>query len=422
VISIVTEIGKQQEDLIMSDKKETWRTENWWVSPWDFMEEVRKEFKPAKQIKVHDVTLRDGEQQAGIIFTKDEKIGLAEELAALGVSRIEPGMPVVSAEDEAAVKEIVKRKLGPEIFAGCRSVVDEIKRAADCGVTGVTIGTPASRHLIEQGVGWPLERAAEHAIKATLTAKELGLHVLFFPIDGSRADMEWYFSFIERVARDGHIDSLVVSDTFGVLTPQSASYLIKRLKEKFNIPLECHFHNHFGMAVANTAAAVMSGADAIHTAVTGIGEGSGNCCMEEVVVALLALYGIDVGVNYERLYGIAKRVGELAGTPANRPFVGDRTFTLETGEGVLFYRHTWPANPTVFFPILPKVVGHPDPEIVLGKKSGIDAVELWAEKMSIELTKEEAREIVARVKKRAVDLRRLITEEEFREMVRSVKG
>lgn len=402
--------------------KELWKADGWWVSPWDFMEEVTKDFKPAKQVKVHDVTLRDGEQQAGIIFTKEEKIGLAEELAALGVYRIEPGMPVVSVEDEVAVKEIVKRKLGPQVFAGCRSVVDEIKKAADCGVDGVTIGTPASRHLIEQGVGWPLERAAEHAIKATLAAKELGLYTLFFPIDGSRADMELYFSFIDQVARDGHVDSLVVSDTFGVLTPQGAGYLVKRLKERLNIPLECHFHNHFGMAVANTAAAVMSGADIIHTAVTGIGEGSGNCCMEEIVVALLALYGVDVGVNCERLYGIAKRVRELAGTPANRPFVGERTYTIETGEGVLFYRNVWRECPTVLFPILPKVVGHPAPEVVLGKKSGIDAVELWAERIGTHLTKEEGREVVTRVKRRASEVRRLVSEDEFREIVRDVKG
>ncbi len=405
----------------MSKTGELWKKPGWWVSPWNFMENVTKGFTTAKQIKVHDVTLRDGEQQAGIIFTKDEKIRLAEEMAALGVHRIEPGMPIVSSEDEAAVKEIVKRNLGPQIVAGCRSVVDEIKKAADCGVNAVNIGTPSSQHLIQDGVGWPLERAAEHAIKATLTAKELGLYTIFFPIDGSRANADWYFSFVEKVATEGHIDALVVSDTFGTLTPQSTAYFVSRIKEKFDMPLECHFHNHFGMAVANTIAGVMSGADVIHTAVTGIGEGSGNCCMEEVVVALLALYNVDLGIKCEGLYEIAKHVGALAGRAANRPFVGEQTYTMETGEGALFYRHVKDKCPTVFFSLLPEVVGHPKPQVVLGKKSGIDAVELSAERMGIELTKEQGRAIVPKVKQRAMEQRRLITDEEFREFVNAVK-
>ena len=206
----------------MTIKGEPWKTDNWLVSPWDFMEEVTKDFKPPKQVKIYDVTTRDGEQQAGLTFSKDDKIRIAEKLASLGVQRIEPAMPIVSPEDEAAVREIVKRNLGPEIFAGTRSIVDEIKRAADCGVKGVTIGTPVSEHLIQYGLGWPLERALDAAIQATLTAKELGLYTAVFPIDGSRAEMNWYFNFVERVAKQGHMDSLVVSDTLGVLSPHGA--------------------------------------------------------------------------------------------------------------------------------------------------------------------------------------------------------
>ena len=384
------------------------------------MEEATKDFKPEKQVKIYDITLRDGEQQAGVIFSMDDKIRIAEKLASLGVQRIEPGMPIVSAEDEAAIKEIVKRNLGPEIFAGCRSIVDEVKRAADCGVKGVTIGAPVSEHLVKYGLGWPLDRTLDNSIKATLAAKELGLYTSFFPIDASRAGMNWYFEFVEKVATEGHIDSLVVSDTLGVLSPHGASTFVKSIKERLNKPLEVHFHNHFGMAVANTVAGVLSGAEVIHTAVTGIGEGSGNCCMEEVVMSLLALYGIDVGIRYNKLYETSRFVREICGAEANRPVVGDRVYNLETGEGTLFYRNVWPENATVLFPLLPQFVGHTDPVIVLGKKSGIDSIELWAEKLGIELTREKGREVVARVKKKAIDVRRLLTEEEFREIVQNV--
>jgi len=194
------------------------------------------------------------------------------------------------------------------------------------------------------------------------------------------------------------------------------------VKERINKPVEVHFHNHFGMAVANTVAGVLSGAEVVHAAVTGIGEGSGNCCLEEVVMSLLALYGIDVGIKYDKLYETSKFVRELAGAPANRPIVGDKVYDIETGEVVLFYKKCWNEHPTTFLPLHPRFVGHLDPEIVMGKKSGIDSVEIWANKLGIELTREEGREIVTQVKKLATDVKRLLTEEEFRKIVQNVKG
>ena len=90
-----------------------WKTNDWFVSEWNYAPEVTKDFKFAKNIKIHDVTLRDGEQQTGVILSKDEKIRIAEGLAEAGVHRIEAGMPIVSPSDNEAIKEIVKRNLGP---------------------------------------------------------------------------------------------------------------------------------------------------------------------------------------------------------------------------------------------------------------------------------------------------------------------
>ncbi|MDP1991172.1 MAG: hypothetical protein Q8K00_09115, partial [Syntrophales bacterium] len=120
-------------------KATPWKTDDWFVSPWNFLEEVTQGFNPPKKVRIHDVTLRDGEQQAGIIYRKQDKIRIAEKLAEAGVHRIETGMPAVSPMDEAAIREIVKRNLGPEIFCFSRCIVDDVKRAADCGVSGVVI-------------------------------------------------------------------------------------------------------------------------------------------------------------------------------------------------------------------------------------------------------------------------------------------
>jgi isopropylmalate/homocitrate/citramalate synthase len=187
----------------MVANKEPWKTDNWFVSPWNFLEEVNKDFKPPKQVRIHDVTLRDGEQQAGITFTKDDKIRIAEKLAEVGVHRIEAGMPAVSPADEAAIKEIVKHNLGPEIFCFSRCMIDDVKRAADCGVKGVVMEIPSSEHLIKYAYQWPMEKAIDLSVKATTAAKEMGLYTIFFTIDATRADMDWFLNLIERVAKEG---------------------------------------------------------------------------------------------------------------------------------------------------------------------------------------------------------------------------
>src|SRR5512139_1731431 len=111
-----------------------WKTDNWYVAKTNYFDEVTKDFNPPKRVRVHDVTLRDGEQQVGLVFTKDDKVRIAEGLAEAGVHRIEAGMPAVSKVDEAAIREIVKRNLGPEIFCFCRCMVDDVKKSIDCGV------------------------------------------------------------------------------------------------------------------------------------------------------------------------------------------------------------------------------------------------------------------------------------------------
>src|SRR5512139_2835579 len=138
-----------------------WKMADWFVREWNYAPEVTKDFKFAKNIKIHDVTLRDGEQQTGVILSKDDKIRIAEALAEAGVHRIEAGMPVVSPADAGAIQEIVKRNLGPQIFAFSRCMVDDVKRAIDCGVSGVVMEVPSSGHIIEYAYRWPLEKAIE---------------------------------------------------------------------------------------------------------------------------------------------------------------------------------------------------------------------------------------------------------------------
>ena len=404
-------------------ESQPWKTDNWFVSQWNYLEEVTRDYQPPSKVRIHDITLRDGEQQAGIIFTKDDKIRIAEKLSELGVHRIEAGMPAVSPRDEAAIKEIVKRNLPSEIFCFSRCMVNDVELAVDCGVDGIVIEIPASEHLIEQGYKWPLEKAIDLSIKATSFAKEQGLYTVFFTIDATRSDLSWLMDLVDRVATEGHMDAFTLVDTFGVLSPQAVTYFTKRVKERVTKPLEIHFHSDFGMGVANTINAVLAGAEVIHSTILGIGERAGNTPMEETVLALLTMYGIDVGLDYSKMNEISKLVQELSGVevPACRPFIGDGAYSIESGIVTGWYKNVFEENPTTVFPVHPDFVGHEAPRILMGKKSGLPNIEIWSKKLGIELSEEEALDVLGEVKLKSHDLKRVLTEDEFSEITKRVK-
>jgi len=406
----------------MSATAQPWKSDRWFVSPWNFAKEVTEGFNPPARLRIHDVTLRDGEQQAGIVFTRDEKVRIAEKLAEAGIHRIEAGTPAVSPNDEAAIKEIVKRKLGPEIFVLSRCMIDDVKRAVDCGVDGVTLEIPSSEHLVEHSYKWSMEKATDLSIKATRFAHEQGLYVSFFPVDATRSNIDWFLQLIKRVAAEGHMDALGLVDTFGVLSPQGAAYYARTMRRHISQPLEVHFHNNFGMAVANTIMAVLEGGEVIHSTITGIGEGGGNCPMIEATMALRILYGVDAGLKYEMFSELYDLITTLAGRGPNRPFVGEETYDVESGMVVSWHRNSRSSYPTETVPIDPALVGHRGPRYVMGKKSGIDSVSIWAEALNLDLDKDQGAEVLRRVKLYSHDVKRQLTEEEFKEIADAVKA
>lgn len=394
----------------------TWKTDKWFVSPWNYEEEVRSQLNFADKIKLHDVSLRDGEQQAGLIFSADEKIRIAEKLAEVGVHRIEAGMPAVSKEDEKAIKEIVKRNLGPEIFAFGRCMVEDVKRAVDCGVKGIVVEIPSSEHIIQKAYGWSLSKAIDLSIKATNYAKENGLYTVFFPIDASRAEINWFLDLITKVATEGHMDALTVVDTFGGCSPSAIPYLIKKIKERIHKPIEIHFHDDFGMGAANTVLGLAAGAEVAHTTITAIGERAGNAAYEDVALTLLTMYGVDLGLDYSKMYGLSKMVREISGLGLrqNRAIVGDLIYKIESGIIAGWYKNCGKTEPLELSPFKWDLVGHEAPEVVLGKNSGIDSVHIWLDKFGMSATEEQMLDLVQEVKKMAYDKHALLTPEEFR--------
>src|SRR5436309_2580434 len=118
------------------------RDDQWWVSPFNVADEVRGSFSLPARVQIHDATLRDGEQTPGVVFSVADKIAIAEMLAAVGVDRIEAGMPAVSDDDVAAIKQIAKLGLNSRIYTFVRAITADIDKSLECGVHGVILEVP----------------------------------------------------------------------------------------------------------------------------------------------------------------------------------------------------------------------------------------------------------------------------------------
>src|ERR1700694_4713553 len=123
----------------MSDQ--SYRENQWWVSSYNFLPEVRSKFNLPDRVTIHDATLRDGEQTPGVVFSVADKIAIAEKLDEVGVDRIEAGMPAVAEQDFQAIKEISRLGLKAKIYTFARAMTADIDKALECGSDRVIVGT-----------------------------------------------------------------------------------------------------------------------------------------------------------------------------------------------------------------------------------------------------------------------------------------
>ncbi len=402
--------------------KEPWKTDKWFISPWNYLPEVTKNYAFPKNIKIHDVTLRDGEQQTAVVFRREEKVAIAKKLDAMGVHRIEAGMPAVSPPDRAAISDIAALGLKAEIFGFARCIPSEVKVIKECGCTGIVIEIPASDHMIKHGYGWPIERAMKASIETTLAAKEAGLYTVFFTIDSTRTELSRFLDICEQVATEGHMDALTMADTMGGTTPDAYAYVVKKVIERLKKPVEAHCHMDFGLGVANTIAALQAGASVAHTTVTGLGERAGNVPMEETVMSLLCLYDRDLGIKTEKFVETSKFVMDLAKVtqPPNRPIVGEKLYEVESGIIAGWVRLGRDGHPLESIPVAPELVGQKPVSIVLGKNSGPPSMEEWCEKLGIKATDEEKMAMLQLVKAKSFEKKDLLTPEEFQAIANQV--
>nr|QNO54930.1 2-isopropylmalate synthase [Methanosarcinales archaeon ANME-1 ERB7] len=370
------------------------------------------------KIIINDTTLRDGEQSAGVVFNREEKLHIAQMLDAIGVQEIEAGIPAMGNDEQATIKAIIGLGLKAEISTWNRVAIPDIKASAECGVKRVSIAVPVSdihlKYILNKGRDWVLEETK----KVIEYAKEEGFYVCVGAVDASRSAEDFLMQFA-RTIQDCGADRLRFDDTVGILDPFQISELINKLRTEIDIDIEIHCHNDFGMATANTLAAVRAGARYASVTVNGLGERAGNAALEEVVMALKHIAGTDLGFDTARFRVLSEYVAKAAlrAIPVSKPIVGGAIFAHESGvhvDGIL-------KNPLTYEPFAPKEVGL-ERAIVIGKHSGSHAIRYVFEKRGINLTKEEADDILGMVRIAAENTKKAFSDDELMRLYQMYKA
>lgn len=389
----------------------------WWTSPYNDAEEVKAVAFPQQPVQIHDATLRDGEQTPGVVFTESDKIKIAEMLIETGIDRIEAGMPAVSDADFRAIQSIAKRYPQANIYSFVRAMKKDIDMSQDAGVKGVVIEIPIGYPKLQYQFHWTWENVLEKSIECINYAKSKGLNVVYFPYDTTRARLEDLEQLMRGIMAYAPPHSVGVVDTMGCALPQAIQYLVRKMTNlTHGLPVEVHTHNDFGMAVATELAGAAAGAQVLHCCVNGLGERTGNASLEELALNLSVLMDGKVKVDFIKLRELCLYVSKITGIPIppNNPFTGARNYTRESGIGVDLVTKA----PLAMFATDPHYFGQ-EGQIVLGKKSGKASIEYYLQKENIEASVEQIAEILDRVKALGTEKRRLITHDEFLNIVHS---
>ncbi len=363
----------------------------------------------ARNIRIFDTTLRDGEQSPGASMNLDEKMEVAQALIDLGVDIIEAGFPIASPGDFEAVREISTNFRGATICGLARCNEKDIDRAwealkhAQDARIHVFLATSAIHR--EFKLKMSRDEIIDRAVAGVKRAASYCDDVEFSPEDAARTELDFLCEVVEKSIAAG-ATTVNIPDTVGYATPTHMGNVIETLVNRVpNIDkavISIHCHNDLGLAVANSLAAVEHGAGQIECTINGIGERAGNCSLEEVVMAMRTrgdYYGVDTKINSKRLVPTSRLVSTITGIAVqrNKAIVGRNAFAHEAGihqDGML-------KEPTTYEIMRPEDVGFTKTDLVLGKHSGRAALDDRAKTLGFSLSREQLQDVFEEFKKLA---------------------
>jgi isopropylmalate/homocitrate/citramalate synthase len=303
--------------------------------------------------------------------------------------------------------------LKAELWGFSRAVKADVEELIRLGLRASVIEAPTSDFKLN-AYGITRDEVLRRVSQAVSFAKQNGITVAFFGVDGTRTDLE----FLRRVyttALEAGAAELVVVDTIGACGPEAAEFLVRQTREWVGpqVPVHFHGHNDFGMATACAIAAVRGGASWIQGTINGMGERAGNADICEIALALRCLYEVPVVLDLAKAREVSEVVQKAGGytVDAWKPLVGQNLFMRESG-AVASQFHI----PEAIEPYSSTIV-NARRLVVLGKKSGLDSIDLKAKELAITFPVDQRAPILAAVKKRAIAKRGLLSDEEFRQIV-----
>jgi isopropylmalate/homocitrate/citramalate synthase len=360
------------------------------------------------KLTIYDSTLREGEQMPGVRFMPEQKREIAKMLIEAGVPQIEAGFAAVSAEECKAIKSIASMKGDAEVLSLARARREDIDAAMRCDVDMVLIFIATSDLHLRKKLRMTEDQVIGAISETVRYAKDHGLKVGFSTEDTTRSRRP----LLRRAyltASEAHADRLGITDTLGCATPEAIADLVGFLRTFTSRPISVHLHNDFGLALANSLAAVDAGAQAVATTVCGFGERAGNVPLEQFVMAMRHLYGRDLGIKTEMLTPIARKVSEFAQVQLSptQPWVGYNAFAHESGIHVAAML----SDPGTYEFLPPESVGNTR-RIVMGKHSGRSLIAAKLKEKGVAARKEQLDEVFAQVK-RLGERNGMVSEVEF---------
>nr|WP_321457585.1 homocitrate synthase [uncultured Cohaesibacter sp.] len=355
-----------------------------------------------RQVIIDDTTLRDGEQSAGVAFTRAEKCAIARDLVAAGVQELEVGIPAMGEDEQETIRAISSLGLDARLIVWCRMCDFDLEASRNLGVDIIDLSIPMSDGQIQYKLGQTRDYVLRQIETMIPKALDAGFEVMVGGEDSSRADLDFVLKAMETAAKAG-ARRFRFADTVGILEPFGTAEIFRQLRANSDLELEMHAHDDYGLATANSLAAVLGGATHVNTTVNGLGERAGNASLEEFAVAIDRLYHFQTGVDQRQFNALSQMVARASGRPVphQKSLVGSSVFTHESGihvDGLVKNKETYQG-------VDPEWLGRHH-ELVLGKHSGTKAVLHIYENMGIALTAGQAKGILEKVRSFAETFKR----------------